>query len=160
MKYYYKRIEAIAFFMGIWVILNENFRERTLWVGLVISMGTLFITNKLLDIDYAEVFYEPPYALFKYFLTLLIEIYKASFDMLKRIFTGNIHPIFVEYESRFTGELPLVLLSNSITLTPGTAVAQRCGSKLTILSADPDPQSARDGAAGLEKSLEKLDGGD
>jgi len=157
MKTYYKRFEALAFFLIIWIILNENFRVDTIIVGAFMAVGTLALTNKLLGIDFAEEFYEPPYALFKYFLKLVFEIYKASFDVIRRIFKGDIHPSFVEYESKFKEELPLVLLSNSITIVPGTAVIERCGSTLTILIADTDPALALKDTAALEKTLEKLE---
>ncbi|MCL1950041.1 MAG: Na+/H+ antiporter subunit E [Turicibacter sp.] len=157
MKTYYKKVESLVFFLLIWVILNENARLDTILIGAAISLLTLTLTNKLVGFDFAEEFYESPFAMVQYFVTLMKEIYKGSFDMFKRIFTKNIHPTFMEYESGFKKELPLVLLSNSVTLVPGTATYERNGSKLFILSAEPDEASVMADTLSLEKSLEKLE---
>jgi len=158
MKKYYKRLEALLFFLLIWVILNENFRLDTLVTGAIVSVVVLIITNKLIGMNYADEFYEPPYGMFLYFLKLFKEIYKAGIDIVKRIFTGNIHPTFVEYEcSLITEDLSTTLLSRTVTNVPGTIAYEQVGNKIYIVAAEKDVQSTIDDTLDWEKTLEKLE---
>ncbi len=154
-----KKLQTIVIFMIIWVILNENIRPFTLISGIVISIFTLQFTNRLLKMDYSEEFYVPPVAAIVYLFQIIKEIYLAGFDMVKRIFTGNVHPTFIEYESQLSDQMALVLLANSITLTPGTVTVDRYQNHMTILSANPDVEDVRAGTyEGLEKKLDKFEG--
>jgi len=157
MKQQLKRLEAVILFLLIWIILNENARPMTILLGVLFSIVALVMSNKILGIDYGMTFYEPPYLLVKYFLTLIVWVYKSGFDMMKRIVKGDVSPTFVKYESKLKAQVSLVLLSNSITLTPGTATMERDGANLTILSADPDEAVVREGIAVMEATLEHLE---
>lgn len=157
MKKYYKRLEVLVFFLLIWVILNENFRLDTLITGGIVSLMVLVVTNKLIGMDYAEEFYEPPYSMLVYFAKLFVETYKAAFDVVKRIFNGNIHPTFVEYETDLKEDRLVTLLSRTVTVVPGTVVYEQCGDKILVLAAETNPQVTLDDMAHWEKTLQKLE---
>ncbi len=49
-----------------------------------------------------------------------IEMAKANVDVAYRVITGRIRPGIVRMQTGFTTDLSVLLLANSITLTPGT----------------------------------------
>ncbi len=55
-----------------------------------------------------------------YFIVLIIEIIKATFDVAVRTLNGKIEPVIVEIETELKRPVSQVILANSITLTPGT----------------------------------------
>lgn|GEM_PF-921660 len=157
MKGFLKNLQMIIIFMLIWIILNENVRLLTLIIGLFISVSTLRFTNSLLKVNYAEAFYVPPIAFLLYAFMLIKEIYVSGYDMIKRIFKGNITPTFIEYDSCLTDSLTLILLSNSVTLPPGGITVSRHEQHLTILSANANEEEVRQEVARYEKRLTKFE---
>ncbi|MDL2228836.1 Na+/H+ antiporter subunit E [Treponema sp. OttesenSCG-928-L16] len=55
-----------------------------------------------------------------FILLLPFEMYKASFRVLRAVFTGGISPRVVHFRSRLKSDLARVVLAHSITFTPGT----------------------------------------
>ena len=55
-----------------------------------------------------------------YFIVLIIEIIKATFDVALRTLNGKVEPVVVEIETELKRPVSQVILANSITLTPGT----------------------------------------
>ncbi|MCP1715252.1 multicomponent Na+:H+ antiporter subunit E [Methanocalculus alkaliphilus] len=51
---------------------------------------------------------------------LLIEMARANIDVAIRVITGRVHPGIIRVRTGMTTDLGLLLLANSITLTPGT----------------------------------------
>ena len=151
-------IQMFVFLMLIWIALNESARPFTLIVGLFVCVYSVNFTNKFLKADFSKEFYVHPWNFFKYCLYIVKEIYLAGYDMLKRIFTGDVHPAFMEYESHLKNDLPNVILANSITSTPGTITIHREQNRFVILSANPDEESVLSGVRdGMEKKISVFD---
>jgi energy-converting hydrogenase B subunit A len=55
-----------------------------------------------------------------YFVVLVIEILKSSFDVAFRVVDGKIDPVVIEIDTELERPISQVILANSITLTPGT----------------------------------------
>jgi energy-converting hydrogenase B subunit A len=55
-----------------------------------------------------------------YFIVLVVEIIKATFDVALRTLNGKVEPVIVEIETELKRPVSQVILANSITLTPGT----------------------------------------
>ncbi|MEN4018632.1 MAG: Na+/H+ antiporter subunit E [Methanobacterium sp.] len=55
-----------------------------------------------------------------YFIVLIAEIIKATFDVALRTLNGKVEPVIVEIETELKRPVSQVILANSITLTPGT----------------------------------------
>ncbi len=55
-----------------------------------------------------------------YLMVLLYEMFKASFVMLAAVFGGRVNPRIVHFRTRMKSDLGRMVLSNSITFTPGT----------------------------------------
>lgn len=60
-----------------------------------------------------------------YFLHLLIDIVKSNFDVAARVLQSNttLKPGMIAYHLELKGDLPLTILSSTISLTPGTLSA-------------------------------------
>ncbi len=116
-------ILTFLFLMLFWLILSFNFQFPSIVVGIVVSLlisllsynffiqGNEGIHSKMIG----TVWY-----IFVYVFVLLYEMFLASFDMLYRIITMDINPEIVMIKSDIKSELGILLLANSITLTPGT----------------------------------------
>ena len=65
----------------------------------------------------------------EYLFILLIEIIKASINMIKIILNKNIkvEPVIVEFHSGLKTKMGNFILANSITLTPGTITINNDG---------------------------------
>lgn len=152
-----KYILMFIFLMLIWIALNESVSPLTLMIGFFVCLYSISFINRFLKTDYALEFYFHPWKFAKYSLYLLKEIYLSGFDLFMRILKNNIDQVIFDYVSDFDEELPNVLLSNAITLTPGTITVNRDRNHLTILSIETDVESVKEGIRnGLEKNIKKL----
>lgn len=57
---------------------------------------------------------------------------KANLDVAYRVLTGKIRPAIVEINPELKNDFGVVMLANSITLTPGTLTLEAKGGKLYI----------------------------
>ncbi|HMK53223.1 MAG TPA: monovalent cation/H+ antiporter subunit E [Methanobacteriaceae archaeon] len=55
-----------------------------------------------------------------YFIVLIFEIIKATFDVALRTLNGKVEPVIVEIPTVLKRPISQTILANSITLTPGT----------------------------------------
>jgi len=156
MKSIFKNLQVIFAFTIIWIILNENIRPLTIGIGILISILTLRLTNGLLKLDYAKTFSVSPLSFIVYIVWIIFEVYYSGYDMFKRILKGDIQPTFLEYESKFKDQLSLVLLSNTITLPPGSVTVDRQDQRLTIIVADSDQEKFRKEIERIETNLERI----
>ena len=76
----------------------------------------------------------PVLTMIKYIFNLLLEIYKSSFTYIVRIIKKDCKPFVVDIELDVTDPLIISIISNSITLTPGTLTIDVQGNKLTVLT--------------------------
>ncbi len=63
---------------------------------------------------------------------LFFEMAKANLDVAYRVITGKINPGIVKISSCLNTEFGLVMLANSITLTPGTLTVEIKGKDLYV----------------------------
>ncbi len=116
-------ILTFLFLMLFWLILSFNFRFPSIVVGIIISLFISLLSYNLFiqgnEGIHSKIIGTVWY-LFVYVFVLLYEMFLASFDMLYRIITMDINPEIVMIKSDIKSELGILLLANSITLTPGT----------------------------------------
>lgn len=92
-----------------------------------------------------------------YAAVLFVEIVKANFVTIKRIFSGReMEPAIVTIHTSLKEEKSRVLLANSITLTPGTITLDCEGDKLTIHCLDKQDADSLD-HSDLEMKIAKLE---
>lgn len=125
-----------AFLFALWLILNGRITVEICLIGLAITAGVYAFCVWALG-------YSPKHekGLLKrlwrygvYFAALLWEILKANVTVMKIILTGKeYHPGIVEIKVPLKHNISRVLLSNSITLTPGTVTVTQEGESFRVL---------------------------
>jgi len=121
-------------FTVIYVILNENVNLLTVGLGVISGVAAIFLTNKILEIDYVEMFHINMWLVLMYFWIIIRDTYVMGFDTIVRIFKGNIEPNYISYRSELNDEFLTVLLANAITMPPGAITVDRDGHDMTVLT--------------------------
>ncbi len=118
-----------------WFLLTLNFTPLNIFFGLIIC---IFVTNISYGILYDKNGFKfkglNVINIVKYFFNLLFEIYKSSFTYIPRIIKKDCEPFIVDIELEVTDPLIISIISNSITLTPGTITVSTNGNKLKIVT--------------------------
>ena len=121
-------------FTIIYVILNENVSFLTVGLGIASGISAIVLTNKILEIDYVEMFHINMWLVLTYFWIVIRDTYIMGFNVILRTFKGDIKPNFINYRSHLNDEFLTVLLANAITMPPGAIAVDRDGDDMTILT--------------------------
>jgi len=116
------------------VVLSESFSLLTVVLGILSGGAAIWLTNKILDIDYVEMFHIDLWLVLTYFWIIVRDTYVVGFAVIVRMFKGEIKPNFIEYRSNLNDEFLTVLLANAITMPPGAITVDRDGDDMTILT--------------------------
>ena len=108
----------------------------------MLSLLAIFLTDKfLLVTPYTSLFDFNIFHFLIYIFYLLYKIFTSGYKAAVLTIKGNAHLIFFTYESVMTDDFSLNLLSNSITLTPGTVTVNRQDNSLLIMQLCPDKEN-------------------
>jgi len=121
-------------FTIIYVILNENVSLLTVGLGIISSISAIILANKILEIDYVEMFHINLWLVLMYFWIIIRDTYVMGFNVIIRTLKGDIKPNFISYRSSLNDEFLTVLLANAITMPPGAITVDRDGDDMTILT--------------------------
>jgi len=138
-----EHVRLIFLFIVIYIILNETVSVVTVGLGIISGIAAMFLTNKILEIDYVEMFHINLWLVLMYFWIILRDTYTAGFDVIKRILNGNVEPNFINYRSDLKDEFLTVLLANAVTMPPGSITVDRDGDDMTILTVGYDKNEFR-----------------
>ena len=119
----------------LWVILNGKLTLEICIFGIVLSAALTLFSRKFLDYDKHEKHSLKYYGyLIRYGLILLVEIVKANIAVLKIAYARrlNFQPAMVYFTADLKKESSLVMLSNSITITPGTITVMMNNGKFCV----------------------------
>jgi len=130
-------------FTIIYMILNENVSLLTAGLGVASAVSAIFLTNKILEIDYVEIFHLNLWIVLAYFWIIIRDTYLVGFNVIIRTLKGDIRPNFINYRSDLKDELMTVLLANAITMPPGAITVDRVGNNMTILTVGFDRDEFR-----------------
>ncbi len=154
-KRYYD-IQLVFVFTCFWLILFESVSPLLILSGIAISKLCILITEKFLI---HGTFYELyPFNLLKvarYTIYLLGEIYMSGLTIIPTIISGKSNPAIVEIQTDLESNIALVILANSITLTPGTITVDIQGHSLKILWLDPKTKHPTMAGLYIKGSIEK-----
>ena len=119
----------------VWLVLNETVNVQTIALGFVLSIFCVWLSGRLLGIDYAETFSLSPLSSLKYAIILIKEVYAAGIMATIDILRGNIAPCIVQItmDTRIKHPFLQSIVANSITLTPGTITIDQKNGELTVL---------------------------
>lgn len=76
-----------------------------------------------------------------YFVVLIFEIIKATWDVAGRTINGEVDPVIMEIETELKRPISQTILANSITLTPGTLSIDLDSEKQILKVATINPRS-------------------
>jgi multicomponent Na+:H+ antiporter subunit E len=114
---------TFLFLMLFWLILSFNFQFPSILLGIIISLFIGLLSYNFIIQDNEGIHSRiigTVWYLFVYVFVLLYEMFLASFDVVYRVVTMNINPEIVMIKTDIKSDLGILLLANSITLTPGT----------------------------------------
>jgi len=142
-------LKMFTFTFVIWFILNPSIEEHNFYfagiVGLLASLFLLAISNTFISPKIFDFFFKKDF--YKYILFMIKEIALSSYGVVKCILTMK------KYNSKIVEiNVPqgislgkTLLLSSSITLTPGTSVVLIEGGKIYIHCFQDANASVQDG---------------
>ncbi len=135
LKKLFKYLLLLSALVGIWLIMNESVSVFYIAFGIAICIFAIYLSSKLLDIDFVNTFYIPPLKLLKYIFFMLYSIYLSGIKATYSILSGKISPNIVKnkIDSRITNKHLHNIIANSITLTPGTITLDSKNGELTVL---------------------------
>ncbi len=135
MRRFKNNFKLFIVLMIFWILINMSLKPLNLITGIIVC---LFVTNFSEGILYNHkgYIYKPlnPKIMIPYSLNLIKEIYLSSFSYLKRIIKKDCQPFITEVQLEVDDPLIVAIISNSITLTPGTITVNAERNKLTVLS--------------------------
>lgn len=154
-------IRLVVLFTFIYVILNETLSWLTVGLGVASGLASIVLTNKILEIDYVEMFHINLALILTYFWIILRDSYVGGIDVLIRTFKGNVQPNIIPYKIGLKDEALIALFANGVTMPPGSIVVDRDGSDMSILTVGYDPETfVKDSYRNIEKLLAKFDSGE
>ena len=127
-------LKTIGLF-GLWVLLSGKLDAFHLSVGFLGAALIAWVNTESRNLD------EPPLPLARlvlYLPWLFWEIVKSSLNITKIILDPKlpINPRLIQYRTNLGSNPAVVLLGNSITLTPGTVTIEVSSSELEIHALD------------------------
>ncbi len=146
---------------GVWIVLHDKPSWPVFAAGVAVSVLSLLFTIRVLQPD-------PPLAvhslhliiLVRYLAALVIQIYQSGFQAIWKIVRREESVRIERYDVTLEDELPLVMLANAVTLTPGTVTLATENRTLLILCFAPaDPSLPSGIKPGIEKMERILMGG-
>jgi multicomponent Na+:H+ antiporter subunit E len=115
------RYKLFLVLLTFWFLLQLNLRLETIVFGVLISLAVTLATFNVLYDRYGYRYHSiKGRRLFVYILLLFVQIYKASILFVHNLLTDKYEPIVFEIELDVEDPVLIGIISNSITLTPGT----------------------------------------
>ena len=133
---------SIAVLLLLWLLLAGTLRQDELVAGLVVAvLVTLLAGPRLAVLSGVRLTPLAPWYLLSYLAVFFLALIRANLDMARRVLTPSlpIRPAVVEVETRLKSPLGLMLLANSITLTPGTLSIDIQGDRILVHWIDRPP---------------------
>jgi multicomponent Na+:H+ antiporter subunit E len=156
MKRLIQNIQWIFIFLIVWIILFEKLNPSIVISGFITGYICLFFTEKyLIGGSYYKEYPISLFGILKYIVFLVLEIYKAGFSTIFKVFSGKINPGVVDVETDLKDDFSIIILANSITLTPGTVTLDKKDNKLKILWLDMETDDPEEAGKLIKKNLEK-----
>ena len=149
----------------VWVLLNNSIASDVLMVGVVAAaVITLMFQNSLAL--FSEFRWTPKAVVttLLYVMFFLKELFKSNINLAKVVLTPSlpVKPGIVKVRTRLKSRMGRLLLTNSITLTPGTLTVDVVGEWLYIHWVTVDSTDIEEATAaivgGFERYLEVMYG--
>jgi len=155
-KELYENKEAILLLTFAWIVLFGRFSILTIGSGIIVSILVILFTDHfLLDRNYGYSYSIGFGTLIKYFGQSFYDIVVSGFKALPIVLFGKRDVQIVTVKTKLKSELLINLLTNSITLTPGSLTIGKNDNELQVLTFDP-PSEGEDLREILPLKLENI----
>lgn len=122
-----------------WYLFTLDITIGNIIIGLIVSTTITIISIRTFSEDKAHMIELPNFfTMVKYFCRLIYEIYLSSFINMVRIIKKDQNLVIVKVELEVNSPLPITIIANSITLTPGTMTIDQNENVLTVMAIKDD----------------------
>ncbi|HAR6587112.1 TPA: Na+/H+ antiporter subunit E [Staphylococcus pseudintermedius] len=146
---------VINLFLAIfWLFVSDSYTMNAFVLGYLFALLLVFLMRKLLP---GRFYVITLYKVIKLVFVFLLELIKANIDVLRIILQPRIknESAFFVYETDLEHPWQVALLSNLITLTPGTVVIGVNDDMKRLYIHCLNFSTKEEGVAGIKGSLEK-----
>ncbi|MEX1377029.1 MAG: Na+/H+ antiporter subunit E [Eubacteriales bacterium] len=134
MKKFFRLLTILCIYALIYMVLIEKISWLNFAIGLAVSTIAIIFSDKYFLFDeYSNFFPINPLGFLLYFFYLIANVMTSGVKAAILTVRGDAKLHFAHYESGLKNEFALNLLSNSITLTPGTVTVNRKDNDLLIM---------------------------
>ena len=139
----------------IWLFVTDSYTLNNFVLGFIFGLVLVDLLHRVMP---GRFYLVRVYRIIMLVLTFLSELIKANFDVLKIILKPSItnKPGFFVYETDLKTDWQIVLLSNLITLTPGTVVLGISDDRKKIYIHAIDFSTKEEEVESIKSSLEKV----
>lgn len=120
------------FLLIFWLLIQNAITPGLVVLGIILAWAIPLYTSRGSDF---HVKVAKPLKAVEYFLVVLVDIVISNFSIAAIILSPrrSIFPAWVEYPLTIEGELPITILANTISLTPGTISTEFSDDGRTLL---------------------------
>ncbi|EOD4513414.1 Na+/H+ antiporter Mnh1 subunit E [Staphylococcus aureus] len=138
-----------------WLFVTNSYTTNNFVLGFIFGLVLVYLLHRVLP---GRFYVITLYRIIKLVIIFLIELIKANFDVLKIIIKPSIknEPGFFVYHTNLKKDWQIVLLSNLITLTPGTVVLGVSDDRTKIYIHAIDFSTKEQEVESIKTSLEKI----
>lgn len=139
----------------IWMFLSGSYTFNNFLLGFLIGIGLVYLFKKVLPSSF---YLKRVYKVIKLIVVFFIELMKANIDVSKIVLQPRLknQPGFFIYHTDLKHDWQIVLLSNLITLTPGTVVLGISDDRTKIYIHSIDFSTKEEEIESIKSSLEKV----
>jgi len=133
---------SVAVLALLWLLLAGTLRQDELIAASVAAvLVTLIAGPRLAILSGVRLTAMAPVHLVRYLITFFVALIRSNLDVAWRVLSPSlpIRPAVVEVRTRLKSPLGLMLLANSITLTPGTLSIDIIGDRILVHWIDCPP---------------------
>jgi len=107
----------------VWMLLHDEWNTLTYAIGYLIGFIIIFSLRRFFP---APFYGKKSWSILKLFLLFIIELVKSSFVVIAQVARPklNIEPGIFKVETKLKSDWEITLLSNLLTLTPGSVVME------------------------------------
>lgn len=138
----------------VWMLLNTSFKASTFIIGYLIGMIAIVIMRRYFK---DKLYLYRIWALIKLNLIFFKELLLSNIDVLKIVLRPkmDIKPSVFAYPTELEHDWEITLLSNLITLTPGTLVLHVSDDQRTLYIHAIDVEDVNEEIDSIKNSFEK-----
>jgi len=148
-----------AALFAVWLLFSFRWDLFSVFAGLI---GSFLIAGLTYNVFIAEheaslnSFMPRPHWLLIFFFVLIYYLYASSIKMLIGIVRGKASPHVVHFKTRLRSDLARMVLSNSITFTPGTITLDLNDDHLTVHWFFCDTHHSKAAGDAIKGKMEKI----